>query len=158
MPKIDVEEAINKRIIMFPMNNKFKTNSKFKDELFENKDILFSFILQRGDIRDELILSQEMEYSKADVIEDNKFDPFEEFFNEKLVKFETSKMKRDEVFPVYVNWLKENQYKLNKELTPKKFTRDMKTKFGVDNIRSGGSTYLLGIKWNISCYEIEHEP
>jgi hypothetical protein len=99
-----------------------------------------------------------MEYSKADVIEDNKFDPFEEFFNEKLVKFETSKMKRDEVFPVYVNWLKENQYKLNKELTPKKFTRDMKTKFGVDNIRSGGSTYLLGIKWNISCYEIEYEP
>jgi hypothetical protein len=99
-----------------------------------------------------------MEYSKADVIEDNKFDPFEEFFNEKLVKFETSKMKRDEVFPVYVNWLKEYQYKLNKELTPKKFTRDMKTKFGVDNIRSGGSTYLSGIKWNISCYEIEHEP
>jgi P4 family phage/plasmid primase-like protien len=154
MPKIDVEPAISKRLIMFPMKNKFETNSKFKDELFANKDVIFSYILQYGNIRDELILSQEMMYSKDDIINDNKFDPLEDYFNEKLIKNTNSKIKRDDVISRYNIWCKEKDYKLN-QTTPQKFSRMMKEKFGIEAIGSNGVQFYKGIAWNYN--EVEYE-
>jgi P4 family phage/plasmid primase-like protien len=152
MPDFKSEKAINKRLVMFPMNNVFQTNTKIKDELLGKLDILFTYLLQNGNIVDELTMSEEMVYLTKNTIDDNEKDYLKEFITERITilteQAHHTKIKRDDFIQSYYEYCSRKQYYI-KKLTVNKFSRIMNERFGI--------TIDKNAKYELITWKIEEE-
>ena len=151
MPDFKSAKAINKRIVMFPMNNVFPTNNTKKDEILSKLDVLFTYLLKNGKIMDELVLSDEMKYLKDDVIENNDKNYLKEFIDEKIVREEGKKIKRDDFIYMYKEFCSRNKYRI-KEITNTKFSKDLKKIYGIE---INDNKKYLNIRWRIESDDVE---
>jgi len=133
------------------MNNVFPTNNTKKDEILSKLDVLFTYLLKNGKIVDELELSDEMKYLKEDVIENNEKDYLKEFIDERVIREEGEKIKRDEFICMYKEVCSRNKYRI-KDFTNTKFSKDLKAKYGIE---CDTNKKYLNIRWKIESDEVK---
>jgi phage/plasmid-associated DNA primase len=110
LPDFTAQLAIINRIIVVPFNNTFETDKSFETKMLAKKDILFSFIMKYGTIRDNFELTEEMKVAKQEYIENNEtIDYLKDFINKfyEVVPFvKTEKISRDTFRDGYNAYLK----------------------------------------------------
>lgn len=135
------------RMIICPFNNTFEVNDEFEKSMLEISDYIFTYIMQKGTIRDKFILSDEMKAEKNKHAKNNTDTNLADYLKERLINCEND----EDNLPIQINDLRvsfENYCKhnsLTNSLTKNKFTSKMKT-FGFDIKESGGKTRLYGKK------------
>jgi len=135
------------RMIICPFNNKFEVDDKFEKSMLEISDYIFTYIMQKGTIRDKFNLSPEMIAEKDKHAKNNTETNLADYLNERLFDCEND----DDNKSIVLNDLRvcfENycvDKKLKNNLTQKKFTTKMKS-FGYDIRESSGKTRLYGKK------------
>lgn len=148
------DEATLDRIIVIPYLNKFPgclVDASFKTKMLEKKDLIFSYIMKYGVIRDKFDLTDEIKVAKQEYVEDNNEDLLQDFIDERIdfSYNEEGKIGRDDFVSSYNAWRIQKQLKADTR-NSKKFTRDMKNIYKIDNKKSNGKTYYLGIDWKVS--------
>jgi phage/plasmid-associated DNA primase len=153
LPTFKVEKAILNRIVVIPFNNTFKTNISFEAEMMEKLDIIFSFIMKYGVIRDEFDLNEEMALAKKNYVENNN-EPLDEFIKEmvNITDNENDKIPNTDFFVSYQNWLQQNNIKIS--TTKQKVTRDIK-KYNIESKESNGKTWYKKCAWKVSDTELD---
>ena len=153
LPTFKVEKAILNRIVVIPFNNTFKTNISFEAEMMEKLDIIFSFIMKYGVIRDEFELNEEMALAKKNYVENNN-EPLDEFIKEmvNITDNENDKIPNTDFFVSYQNWLQQNNIKIS--TTKQKVTRDIK-KYNIESKESNGKTWYKKCAWKVSDTELD---
>lgn len=147
------DKAIVDRLIKFPFNNKFERDSSFEDKLLMKKDLIFSYILKKGIIRDKFILSEAMRLAKEELIEDNLNDPLKDFIESRfeIIKYdetENTRVNRDTFRKSFNQYCNEMNYPINK-MSNTKFTRIMKQEFKIssDRLGKGNIRYYIGLRY-----------
>jgi phage/plasmid-associated DNA primase len=147
LPDFTAQTAIINRIIVVPFNNTFKTDKSFETKMLAKKDIIFSFIMKHGVIRDNFELTDEMKVAKKEYIENNEtIDYLKDFINKfyEVVPFiKKEKVTRDNFRDNYNSYLKSKGQSIDKSSNVK-FTRDIK-KYNIETKESNGKTYYLGL-------------
>jgi len=147
LPDFTAQKAIIKRIVVIPFNNTFETNKSFETEMLGKVDLIFSFIMKHGTIRDNFELTEEMKYAKQVYIENNeKIDYLKDFIDKyyQVVPFvKTEKVSRDGFRDGYNAFLKSKGQSIDKS-TNVKFTRDIKV-YNIGTKESNGKTYYTGL-------------
>lgn len=147
LPHFKVENAILNRIIVIPFNNTFAVNSSFETEMMSKLDLIFSFIMKHGTIRDSFHLTDEMKVAKDQYKEDNiTIDYLKDYIenNYQIVPFvKTEKVSRDSFRDSYNSYLKSKQRPIDNS-SHTKFARSVKT-YGIDIKESNGKTYYINL-------------
>jgi phage/plasmid-associated DNA primase len=128
MPRFDVEPAILDRIVTIPFKNKFEVNNNIKEDLLKKKDLLFSYIMKYGVIRDKIEESEEMKYAKDEYKLKNEKDYLSDYINDNYTFEESSRVKKDELREDFNNWCKNRDFKKNTE-SERSFTNTFLKKF-----------------------------
>ena len=107
----------------------------------EHKDYLFSYIMEKGVVRDNFVESAEMLESKREYIEANNHDYLKDFITDtfEMVEYdntEKTKIKRDDFRDEYNIWCKKKYYPLNTE-NDATFSKNMKKVYNIDNKQIG---------------------
>ena len=147
LPKFEPDQAMLDRLIMTPYNARFEVDKTFEKEIMNHKDEIFSFIMKFGTIRDKFEdLPDEMNVLKQQYAADNNDDYLKDFINDKVEYVASARILRDEFTMSYNNWCKQFDRPIDKS-TNTKFTRVLKDKHSIDNIRSHSKVYYSGIQW-----------
>lgn len=145
LPKND--NALLDRIIVIPFNNRFEVDNTFEDVMLSKLDLIFSFIIKNGTIRDKFELTEEMKVAKDEYIEDNeKIDYLKEFLDEKFIIIpfvKTERVKRSVFRQAYNHFLKEKGMPLDHS-GEGKFTRVLR-KYNLGTQRSNHIEYITGL-------------
>lgn len=146
LPRFKKEKAIVDRIIVIPFLNTFEVDSEFETKMLLKKDLIFSYIMSKGTIRDKFNLTEEMITAKNDYVDENDVDYLKTFINEtyERVKFvKTEKVVNNVFAENYLLWLQ--KYKINDNKTNvKQITKRMK-EYDISTKESHGKTYYLGL-------------
>ena len=149
-----VDKALINRLITIPFNNHFKNDNTFVDKMMSKLDLIFSYIMRKGNIIKDVEMSANMKEYLKEYIEDNiKEDPLEEFINEIFEKVEIlenekwtlKSIKRDEFINLYENYLEDNNLPKN-TLSKKKLTETLKKNYKINNNESHSVKYYMGLK------------
>jgi P4 family phage/plasmid primase-like protien len=147
LPDFKAQTAIINRIIVIPFNNTFENNKSFETEMLLKKDIIFSYIMKHGTIRDKFNLTEEMLVAKQDYIDDNEtIDYLKDFINNNydIVNFvKKEKVVRDTFRDNYNTYLKTKGLPIDKS-SNQKFTRLIKG-YNIGSKESNGKTYFTGL-------------
>ena len=117
-------------------------------------DLIFSYIMRKGEIIKDVEMSDNMKEYLKGYIEDNiKEDPLEEFINETFEKVEIienekwtlKSIKRDEFINLYEKYLEDNNLAKN-TLSNKKITEILKKNYKINNNESHSVKYYMGLK------------
>jgi P4 family phage/plasmid primase-like protien len=146
MPRFDVEPAILDRIVTIPFKNKFEVNNNIKEDLLKKKDLLFTYIMKYGVIRDKIEESEEMKYAKDEYKLKNEKDYLSDYINDNYTFEESSRVKKDELREDFNNWCKNRDFKKNTE-TERSFTNTFLKKFPCCKVEHSHSIiYYKGIE------------
>ena len=159
LPKFHTEQAIIDRIIIIPFNNRFDVNINYEEEMMNKKDLIFSFIMKKGNIKDKFDLTEEMISSKNEYIENNTKDYLKDFIEEyydikEFIKKE--KILRDEFRRCYDEYCIKKRIKINND-TNTKFTRELLKKYNIDSKETHGKSYYIGLVKKADIIEEEEE-
>lgn len=147
LPDFKAQTAIINRIVVVPFNNTFQTNKSYETEMLTKKDIIFSYIMKYGVIRDKFNLTEEMLVAKQDYVDDNEtIDYLKDFIdkNYDIIPFvKKEKILRDNFRDNYNMYLKSNGLQ-NDNSTHQKFARLIK-KYNIGTKESNGKSYYTGI-------------
>jgi hypothetical protein len=163
LPTFKVEKAILNRIIVVPFNNVFEVDKSFETKMLEKADLVFSFIMKHGTIRDKFDLTEEMLVAKQNYKDDNTtVDYLHDFINKyydivsdkvevqkydkngKLTKKTiTPKIERDTFRDCYNTYLKTKGQPIDKS-THQKFSRLIKN-YNIDTKESNSKTYYTNL-------------
>jgi phage/plasmid-associated DNA primase len=136
LPNFKVEKAICNRIINIPFNNVFKVDKSKETEMLGKRDLVFSYIMKHGILRDNFDddISEEMKVSKANYVESN-VDNLKDFIKSNLIDCENDK---DYNKPIPISNFREKydyyckQHHLKIDISTKtKFTQKCKS-FGLE--------------------------
>jgi len=139
LPKFKVEKAICDRIRMFPFCNVFEPNLKFKNDMESKLDLVFSYIMKRGIVKNDFVFTEKMIETANEYKENNKIDFLEEFVNTVCIR--QGKMKRDDFIQEFNKWQDETG---NEDKVEKTFTKRL-TKIGINNKKSHCVVWLENI-------------
>ena len=135
------------RMIICPFNNKFAVDDKFEKSMLEISDYIFTYIMQKGTIRDTFNLSPEMIAEKDKHAKNNTENNLKDYLNERLFDCKNDENNKaivlNDLRVCFENYCVDK--KLKNPLTKNKFTSKMKT-FGYDIRESDGKTRLYGKK------------
>jgi P4 family phage/plasmid primase-like protien len=139
LPKFKVAKAICDRIKMFPFDNVFEPNLKFKNEMLTKLDLVFSYIIKRGVVREDFNFTERMNKKADEYKESNRIDFLEEFVNTMCIRQGT--MKRDDFITEFNKWQNEteNEDKVGKNICKRLSLIEVK------NIRSHSIVWLENI-------------
>ena len=149
-----IDKALINRLVTIPFNNHFKNDNTFVDKMMKKLDIIFSYIMIKGEIIKDVEMSDSMkEYLKEYIEENIKEDPLEEFINETFEKVEIlegekwtlKSIKRDEFINLYEIYLEKNNLPKN-TLSNKKLTENLKKNYNINNNESNSVKYYMGLK------------
>ena len=117
-------------IELLPFKNEFEKYSKFEAKIMEHKDYLFSYIMEKGVVRDNFVESAEMIESEREYIEANNHDYLKDFIEDNFEKVqyddtEKTRIKRADFREEYNMWCKKKSYPLNTE-NDASFSKNMK--------------------------------
>lgn len=147
LPSCDLEQAILDRLIIIPFNNTFEVDCDFEAKMLQKKDLIFSFIMKYGVIRDKFDLPESMLVAKEDYKYDNTaIDYLEDFINatyERVPYVKTEKIKRDEFRLAYNIYLK-TRGQSNDNSSHHSFAKLIKNK-NIGLKESHGKTYYTGL-------------
>ena len=79
-----------------------------------------------------------------------------EFISLRCEKVEGKKILKNDFVKAYNDWLLGN-YKPKDNKTPTKFTKEMKSKYGINNKESNSKLYYLDLEWKITVEEVEEK-
>lgn len=152
MPQFKIEQAIIDRMIVIPFTNRFEVDTSFKNKMLEKVDLIFSYIMKKGEICDIFNESEEMKEAKNSYKKDNiNNDYLDEFIKTYFEKIDnndkTYKVYRDTFKYDYFEWCKMNDFKI-KDISYQKLSREMRNKFECDVYESNHKVYYLGLKRN----------
>jgi len=156
MPKIQVEKAINNRLVIIPFMNSFELNDEYKPILYSHKNDIFNYIMKYGIVQTKFDYTEDMINSKAECIEDNTEDELQTFITERCNLIDGKKINRNEFIKTYNDWLVKNHKDKDKRTT-NKFTRDMKKIYKINSKESNGKTNYIDIEWKFSGEDEEGE-
>jgi len=156
MPKIQVEKAINNRLVIIPFMNSFELNDEYKPILYSHKNDIFNYIMKYGIVQTKFEYTEDMINSKAECIEDNTEDELQTFITERCNLIDGKKINRNEFIKTYNDWLVKNHKDKDKRTT-NKFTRDMKKIYKINSKESNGKTNYIDIEWKFSGEDEEGE-
>jgi len=152
LPKFKAEQAIMDRLIVCPYENRFEVDSAFKDKMMAKLDLVFSYIMKYGEIKDTFDLTPRMISSKNEYQEDNTKDNLAEYLsaNWKIIPDEEYDGKKHKILQTtlrteYKNWLKVN-HKPADMTNDKKFTRLFKNKYGIPSWQSNHKNYYTHLE------------
>ena len=143
LPRCKIDQAIQDRIVIFPFDNVFEINRNFEKEIMEKKDIIFSYILQKGEIKNNFDFPEEMINIKNEYVEDNSQDTLKKFIEDKISIEENKKIKRDDFRREFNNWCKEMSYPIDTR-SDRLFSREMK-KFNIECVPINGKRYYKNV-------------
>lgn len=132
-----------KRVIIFPFNNEFENDSSFKDKMTANIDILFSYIMQYGNIIQNVVMSPEMTIAHNEYMEINTIDYLQDFIDDKYDLIESKKVSTNQFYTSFVKWCAERKFKHSFN-TITKMTRSI-TKKGLKCESDGKVRYYYGL-------------
>jgi hypothetical protein len=150
LPAFKVEQAILDRLIIIPFKARFEVVSDFEDNIIKQRDMFFSYILQKGRIFSnfEDKLTDEMKGAAQEYADNHKDTSLEDFIESRYEKTDdlTNKIIRDEFIKEYGIWFRSTypERKIPSRSTTK-FTRDMSA-IDISNKPSNGKTYFVGLK------------
>ena len=145
MPQVDVEQATKDRLIILPFNNQFAVNKSFEEEMLLKSDLVFSYIMKNGRIRDNFEdIPEEMKNATNEYFEDNDKNPLKWFIDDNIEYDENERIKREDFRNSFNNWCRTNNIPMNTQ-TNKVFTTELK-KYNIDNRESNHKVYYCGIK------------
>ena len=115
--------------------------------MMNKKDLIFSFIMKYGEIRDKFNLTEEMISSKNEYIENNTKDYLKDYIDEyyefkEYIKKE--KILRDEFRKNYDEYCNKRRIKVNND-TNTKFTKELLKKYKIDSKEMNGKSYYIGL-------------
>ena len=150
LPNFKVEQAILDRLIIIPFKARFEVDADFEEKIIKERDMFFSYILQKGRIfcNFEDKLTDEMKTAVAEYADDHKDTSLKDFIESRFDKTENEqdKILRDDFIQQYSIWFR-NTYPdrklVNRSTT--KFCRDMTT-IDIINKKSNSKTYFVGLK------------
>jgi putative DNA primase/helicase len=149
LPQFEVEKAICDRLIIIPFLAVFEVNKKFENDMIEKRDLVFSFIMKHGIICDKFELPEAMKVAKDNYIADNNEDSLNEFLEANVIRGGKGKIARDEVRARYNDYLNMLPKSSISHQSATSFTKMMKEKYSIPNIKSNGKTFYTGISWRI---------
>ena len=165
LPSFKVEQAICDRLIVIPFNARFPIVDNFEDDIIAKRDIMFSYLMKRGVIRDKFELTDEMRAATDDYKKSNEKHFLRDFLtrtfeltNEKRMGSDKPmRVERDIVKTAYNQYLRElNESKHT--ISNTKLTKQVKDILKIDIQESGGKVYYLGIKWRKREEEDDAKP
>jgi P4 family phage/plasmid primase-like protien len=130
LPKFKVAKAICDRIKMFPFDNVFEPNLKFKNDMLTKLDLVFSYIMKRGVVSEDFNFTERMNKKADEYKESNRIDFLEDFINTKCIRQGT--IKRDDFILEYNKWLNETE---NEDKVTKGIAKRM-SDLGISNKKS----------------------
>ena len=147
LPSFKAEKAIIDRIVIIPFKNTFEVDTSFETKMMEMLDLLFSYIMKYGVLRDKFETPDDMMVAKQEYVDDNAVsDPLSDFIAEKIIIGETNEkpiVNRD-FFTRFQYWLQENNVKST--LTLNKIGRCMK-KYGIIVKESNSKSTYRNCTW-----------
>jgi len=138
LPHFDKEDAIIDRIIVVPFLNKFNIDLSFETTMLEKKNLIFSYIMKKGVIRDKFNLTDDMIASKEEYVDANeKVDYLQSYISEfcDLVEYddtEKTRIMRDDFRIGYNTWCKSKDFPVDKS-DDCKFSKKMNKQFKIIN-------------------------
>jgi len=153
LPSFKEDSAMRDRIIVCPYNNVFMVNANFETEMMGKTNLLFSYIIKYGVIRDKFELTEEMKIATNEYNDDNSVDNLKEFINLRCEKVAGIKILRNDFVKCYNEWLLEN-YKPKDYTTSTKFTRNMKNKYKINSKESNHKVFYIDLQWKIEEPEV----
>jgi putative DNA primase/helicase len=145
MPKVDVEPAVKARLVVIPFNNTFPVNVNFENEMLEKRDLLFSYIMQHGTLRDNFDeVPEKMRVATDDYFENNDINPVKQFIDECIEFVEGERIKREDFRQEFRYWCTRYGFRANID-TDKVFTTSLK-KYKILSERSNSKVYYTGIR------------
>jgi hypothetical protein len=145
MPKFKVEKAILDRIVVIPYENEFQIDNGFKDIMMGKLDLLFSFIMKYGEVKDKFDLTEKMIKFKEEYKEENVVDNLGDFINSNYKRVEGKKVLRETFVKDYNSWLKSNDKPVCK-YTFNKFTSTLKKKYNIESKPSNSKYYYMNLE------------
>jgi phage/plasmid-associated DNA primase len=140
--------AVADRLIQVPFNNKFEIDDSFQDKVLSRRDYFFSYIMNKGNIRDKFNFSEEMKIAKQETMDDN-IDTLKEYIDTKLISCKNDKnnkpIKIDFFRQQYSKWLKENGHPA--DIRHKStFSKAIRT-YGIETKESNSIRKLLNVRF-----------
>jgi P4 family phage/plasmid primase-like protien len=145
MAKVDVEPAVKARLIVLPFDNTFPVNVNFENEMIEKRDLLFSYIMQHGTLRDNFDeVPEKMRVATEDYFENNDTNPVKRFLDECIEFVEDERIKREDFRQEFNFWCNRKGFRVNND-TNKVFTTMLK-KYKINSKESNHKVYYTGIR------------
>ncbi len=147
LPNFPKKQAMIDRIIIIPFNNRFEVNINFEEDMMKKKDLIFSFIMNKGTIKDKFDLTEEMQKSKNEYVENNTIDPLKDYIEETYSKknyVKTEKVLRDDFRMRYDEYCNRKKLSINND-SNNKFTKDLYKKYNIESKDSHGKTFYIGL-------------
>ena len=145
------DKATLDRMVLIPFLQKYEVDNTYECKVLKHIDAFFSYIMKRG-----RMIETEFEFS--DIMKEhlinyknntkNSLDEFIEESCELNKNDDTLRTKQSDFIDFYINHCENNNYKYN-AMTKTKFTQLIKTKYGINCIRSNSINYYTGIKLNM---------
>jgi len=158
LPECEFDDATADRLRIYPLDNKFKVNGTYEDEVISNRDQLFSYIMQQGEfIIGDVVATDLMRIAGQEYANEN--NTLKQFVEEKIEICEESltkpkKIKSGDFIEAYYSWCQQHKVKIMK-CSKTKFTQNLKAKFGINSKEGGGFTHYLNIDWKREIVETE---
>jgi len=145
---VNLDEATIDRLMFFPFLNKFEVNGNKEKELLDNKDILFSYILQKGNLKDNFESSNGMLIPKVKYIESMCYYGLKIFISDEIEITENkNNIIEKEIFMMkYNEWCEINDYPIDNR-SSKALTIAL-SDYGINKIKSNNIVYFTNIKFN----------
>lgn len=149
IPKIEMSNAVANRLVIFPFRATFDPDMTFLDRMMERRDVLFSYMMDQGNILDvgNFHLSPEMVVARNEFIVDNTAtDNLAVFLESNYDKTDNpaDRVKRDDIRTLYVSWLQMNKL-IDMDTGFAAFTKRC-SRLGFENVRSNSKVYIIGLK------------
>jgi putative DNA primase/helicase len=147
-----IDKAFLKRLITIEFKNHFDNDNTFVDRMMKKLDLIFSYIMRKGEIIKDVIMSDSMRECLKEYIDDNiKEDLLEEFINEYFNRVEIlenekwiyKSIKRDDFINLYEKYLEDNNKK--NTLSKKKLTHTIKKNYKINSDESNSIKYFIGL-------------
>jgi P4 family phage/plasmid primase-like protien len=145
MPKVDVEPAVKARLIVIPFNNTFPVNVNFENDMLAKSDLLFSYIMQHGTLRDNFDeVPEKMRVATDDYFDNNDTNPVKQFIDECIEFVEGERIKREDFRQEFRYWCTRYGFRANTD-TDKVFTTMLKN-YKIMSSHSNSKVFYTGIR------------
>ena len=148
LQSFEKNKAFYNRIVIIPFNNIFAKNIRFINDLRNNLNGLFSYIIQNGKIEeDDIYISDEMKSVNNKYKEDNKKESFlADFLDERIDNIDNERIERNILYDDFYNWCDEKNIKYNR-LPYGSFSKLLNRDFKIKSIKVGIKNYYINIKY-----------